>query len=201
MGVLVQKLREEQMQLTGRTLFNKGNYGLSYQEIYNKILQILTYDKIMSNVSVKAARILYVSYGIKIDNNRFGIMSIGGIEAYIIDQPIMFIFRDCMMNEDIPKSIRIYNIYTIFNSLVSIMTDTGLRCGWSSIYSTIATYATYVLTVKFLLATNVEFDIDDLLYVASEEDKSFIDYTTLDLVKKLDMDDLLIYGALCEYVG
>ena len=58
MGVLVQKLREEQMQLTGRTLFNKGNYGLSYQEIYNKILQILTYDKIMSNVSVKAARIL-----------------------------------------------------------------------------------------------------------------------------------------------
>lgn len=220
MGVLVQKLREEQMQLTGRTLFNKGNYGLSYQEIYNKILQILTYDKIMSNVSVKAARILYVSYGIKIDNNRFGIMSIGGIEAYIIDQPmgdrydhypfdiamlnnqpIMFIFRDCMMNEDIPKSIRIYNVYTTFNSLVSIMTDTGLRCGWSSIYSTIATYATYVLTVKFLLATNVEFDIDDLLYVASEEDKSFIDYTTLDLVKKLDMDDLLIYGALCEYVG
>lgn len=221
MGILTKRLNEENyLRSNGRAMFNKGVYGLSYQEIFNKMLQILTYDKIMSSASNTAARMLYVAYGIEVNNKTFGMMSIGGIEAYIVDQkmgdkydhypfdvamidnqPIMFIFRDCMMNEFIPKSIRISNIYTTFDALVGIMNSTGLACAPYSIYNLIASYAPYVLTVKFLLDAAIGFDMDDILYAAPESDKDIINDATFDLVRKLSLDDLLVYGALCEYIG
>lgn len=218
MGSLTHKLFTQQN--NGKVIINKGNYGLSYQAIYNKVGQILGYNHITGTVDMKAARLLYVSYGIEVNDMKFGIIGIGGIDGYIVDQsmgdkydhypydiaildnrPIFFIFKDCMTNQELPKSIRLSNIYTLFDSLVAIMNESSLMTSPYSINSTIASYAPYVLTVKTLLSLGIEFELDDIYHVASDNDKVFINEETLDIVKRVSIDDLLIYGALCEYIN
>lgn len=217
MGSLVQRLIEEEA--SKRPLYNKGNYGLTYQAIYSRMNIILNQNYSASTVCPKAARLLYVAYGIEVVDKKFSIISIGGVEAYIVDQPmddkydhypfdiakldnqpILFVFKNCMLNSDIPKSIRISNIYILFDALVSIMNDNPLLCCPYTINSTIANYAPYVLTVRSLMNNGIEFGIEDILYAAPDDDKYFINDTTFDLVKRLDMNDLLVYGALCEYI-
>lgn len=106
-----------------------------------------------------------------------------------------------MTNQELPKSIRLSNIYTLFDSLVAIMNESSLMTSPYSINSTIASYAPYVLIVKTLLSLGIEFVLDDIYHVASDSDKVFINEETLDIVKRVSIDDLLIYGALCEYIN
>lgn len=198
---------------------SKGNFGLSYKIIFSKINLILkTGTPIMMN-HTKAAKLLYVALGIEVKDQQFQSVPIGGLDALIVhdvldhnhkdcvfdvakldNTNILFIFKDNLISEWMTTSEKFINLYSLYNALVAMSVEPGLCVSYNSIYSTIARYAPYVMTVKTLMNLGINVSIDDIdIYAFPEEDAHFINDESLSIIKKCGEEDLLSYGVLCDF--
>lgn len=198
---------------------SKGSFSLTYKDIFNKINQILKSENPIMISHIKAARLLYIVHNIRIKNNQFHVVPLGGIDLMVVhdnigdsgsdiiydiaqlgDTDMIFIFRDSLVNEHISTQDKFINLYSLYNLLVAIFVKPSLCVCYESIYNTIARYAPYVLTVKTLLSDGINVKIDDIDFSRlPEEDTRFINETTLDIIKDSSEEDLLSYGVLCEF--
>lgn len=199
---------------------SKGTYGLSYKSIFTKVNQILRTDNPIMTSHIKAARLLYIVHGIRVKDNQFQIIPLGNLDLMVVhdtmerdnsgmivdiaqlgDRDLIFVFRDNLVSEYISTADRFSNLYSLYNTLVAIFVKPSLCVLYDSIYSTIARYAPYVLTVKTMGRLGINVKIGDIdFYSLPEEDSRFINDTTLDIIKECTEEDLLSYGVLYEYV-
>lgn len=200
---------------------SKGNFGISYEQMFNKVLTVLKSNGSIVINHAKAARLLHIVHDIIVKDNKFYNLSLGGIELLVVDarldpdkkyllydiaqldnQNIMFIFKNNVINDYMSEKDIFGNLYQLYDVLVSMSVVSGLCSSYYTIYSAIARYAPYVLTIKTMLALgyNVKYDTIDFDVIPSDN-INFVNEETLDIVKSCDTEDLLSYGILCDYAN
>lgn len=199
---------------------SKGTYGLSYKSIFTKVNQIIRSDNPIMTAHIKAARLLYIVHGIRVKDNQFQIIPLGNLDLMVVhdamenansgmildiaqlgDRDLIFVFRDNLVSEYISTADRFSNLYSLYNALVAIFVKQSLCVLYDSIYSTIARYAPYALTVKTMGRLGINIKIGDIdFYTLPEDDTRFMNDTTLDIIKNSTEEDLFSYGVLCEYI-
>lgn len=196
-----------------------GELGLTYINIFNKVNMILKADMPLMITHIKAARLLYIANDIRVTDNKFASYTIGNLSVLVVcddlgaeksnyiydvaqvgDVNTLFIFKNALINEYIPLADRFINLYYLYTLLVSMYIKPNLSLDRGSIYNTIARYAPYVLTVKTIMGFGYNISINDIdYYNLPDGDSKFITEETLVIIKELSEEDLLGYGALCEY--
>lgn len=200
---------------------SKGNFGVSYEMMFNKVIGIFKATNPMNISHVKAGRLLHIVHDIIVKDNKFHNLSLGGLELLVVSdrldadkrslthdiaqldsQNIIFIFKDNIINDYCSNKEIFSNLYTLYDFLVTVTIMPGMCCDYYTIYSAIARYAPYVLTVKTMLALGYRVSFDDIDFdVIPCDNSTFIDEETLDIVKTADAEDLLSYGILCDYAN
>lgn len=198
---------------------SKGNYGISYKYIFSKVGQILNSDNPIMVSHIKASRLLYIVHNIRVLDNKFQIIPLGGIDLMVVhdkmiqehagmiidvaqlgDRDMVFVFKDNITSEYLSTADRFTGLYFLFNALVAISVKPSLCICYDNTYPTIARYAPYVLAVKSILQMGINLKIEDIDFSSlPDDDAKFINETTLDIVKNSTEEDLLSYGVLCEF--
>lgn len=200
----------------------KGNLGLSYTGIYNKITALLKLKYPVTVTHIKAAKLLYVSRGILVKDNSFGNSVIGNMDiltvydelppdpniagmpydiASIDGKPILFIFYEALFGDNLTLDEKFSNIYLLYTILVSMSLETGMAYLYSSIYSLIARSAPLVFTIKTFLQLGLNVNAVDInLQYIPEDDAFMFREEVFDAIKDIDIEEIMSYGALCELI-
>lgn len=200
---------------------SKGNFGISYEMMFSRIVAILKSNNPILINHAKAGRLLHIVHDIIIKDNKFSQIALGGLELLITDdkldpdkkylvydiaqldnRSIMFIFKNNIINDYINDKDVFANLYQLYDVLVSMTVLPELCSSYYTIYSAIARYAPYVLTIKTMLALgySVKYDVIDFDVIPGDN-INFVTEETLDIVKSADAEDLLSYGILCDYAN
>lgn len=198
-----------------------GNHELTFGMIYSLMNSIFE-NKLHQNVpNTDAAKLLYIAYGIRVDNNIFTTVRLGDIDVLITDgyygkryrdmvydiakvnnRTVLFVFKDALTNPKIPERVKLQRMYTMFNMLVTLYTDININnISPNTIYNTIIYYAPVVMSIKlYEYIYCKEFPISsDYKYLLG--DPCWLDKKALDIIHQCTDSALLEYGALVEYVG
>lgn len=197
-----------------------GGMGLSYRTIYNKINKILKTNNPVLISHYKAAKLLYIANGIRVKDNKFGSFVLGSLEVLVVyddlgceydtyiydiaqldNRNILFIFYNALIGTNTGVRDKFTSLYSIYDALVAMFVQPSLTVVYQGMYSCIARYAPMVLAVKTMLQLGINIKIDDIDTDCVPEQESYlIREDILDLIKTLNEEDLLSYGALCSYV-
>lgn len=171
-----------------------------------------------------AAKLLFISQNIGIKDSMFYRVNLGdditvlitydylgkGNIDYVYDfaivdgNPTMFIFADTLLNENVPRAVRVNRIYRLFNALIGIYEDYKFMIP-GSIYEHIMLYAPMVMTVRLIETFyNRNFviskDFNPSLY-GDDFTVSWFDDDALEIIHSCDDTSLLDFGALVEHVS
>lgn len=196
-----------------------GNYRLTFSEILGKVGNILLDTNPTTVVDYDAARILYVANNIQVRDHKFAVYRVGNLYAYVVqdnlgknmdqypvdiaeigDRLIVFVFRNALVNPKIDIATRVANLYMTFQTFVSLYHKPQVYTMRYTIYSYIIDYAPYVLTIKAYQNILHKTITIDMFSQVVTDDMRHINEDSLGVALQLPEKDLLVYGALAEFM-
>lgn len=194
-----------------------GDHELTFEAIYNLVLNIFLDKFTMVGEFPVAARVLREALDIGIKDNKFYWVKLGDLRVlicndylgpknhdrvydfFIVDNvPTIFIFADSIKSEKVKRDVRVARIIDLFTVLVELMSTQEYFNIVGSIYSKVIEAAPVVMSIKLIKAVYGRDFVYEKDWNPEYYGESF-GWVTPDVVKAVysfELYNLLNYGSI-----